>query len=532
MKYHLLALFILSGTFTFDAGVDGRAISSRQITADSGARVPFEERQLDSRAVVDAVGAPKVSGPKGGDDAPAGADGSGGNPTIPGEADPESVPGNPDRGSSGSSGDSDTPMIPGQPKEDTQPAPKDQGSDSIKPADPGQPKDQAPPAANNENSGTNKPATPDKSNDGAQPAPKDQDGKDKPTNPDQSKDQPQPAPKDQNSDSKDKQNCKRDLFGRADQCSDTDEDMADAYDGDLVEGSDEDEEMSDQDEDTHQSPAELSDWGPTSDDESDSSEQGDMTKPYDENAMRTAGVKAQEYLSGQRAQSPVKWPFYTAKYEDQGLADLKNKKPSGDQISGPDRTVKDIHDRFNIKEDGVTDWRRVALKSKKVPPPLDFLNKAYYSPSQRAINVEEFRKANDVNDKQDQIPASELNKQVYSQLNEEAYRNNPGMGKPEENNFIWIVQPRVAGKGSKTAIKQLYQKNHWGPTEWHDFDFSTLGKDTKIDRESDLSLISGIDNIKTFHRMAGADGRRIKTVHIRGIGKYTEDPVIVIEFDR
>ncbi|KAL8705966.1 MAG: hypothetical protein Q9201_000960 [Fulgogasparrea decipioides] len=341
----------------------------------------------------------------------------------------------------------------------------------------------------------------------------------------QPKDEPQPAPKDPNSDPNKKPNCKRDLTGRAMECSDdeseteSDQEMVDYYDQaeeGMAIGRDDDVEMA-SDDSSENTGLDEKGW-PLSDDDAPTDYTTDLMKPYDENAYRDDGVTAQRYLTRQIPQNPPSWRPYTEKYTP---TETKNANPVGELKTVAENNMRDIFDRLGIKYDQTAqDWNKVSMKSEKQNkegPKQGVVNRAWFSKSQKTITIDEARKMYDGNDKADRIPVSELNKQEYERQAGDA-------------NFRWIVQPRINGKGSKKAIKELFNKHGWSPDEWRTFDFSKLDRNSNIDRSSDETVISGIDNVKTFERMAGGYGKQIKTIYIRGKGTHEPEPVIAIEF--
>ncbi|KAL8731716.1 MAG: hypothetical protein Q9181_004197 [Wetmoreana brouardii] len=430
------------------------------------------EKGLAHRAVIEPVGAPKEEAPK----APT-VEGTSGEASNPNSPNPDSIPGNPNSQAGDPGGESDSAAIPGQPKkEQPQPAPKDPNSDPDKKEQP-------------------------------KPAPED-------PNNDPDKEQPKPAPEDPNSNPNKNPTCKRGLIGRASGCSENDQELVNYYNeaerGFGVGGGDDDGE-------SVASSVDAQGW-PLSDDDAPTKWTEDLMKPYDENTYRADGVTAQRYLTGQIQQNPPSWRPFTEKYV---RTETKNANPAGQLQTADEKNMGDIFHTLGIKYDQtVQDWNKVSMKSVKQNEDASkqgVVNRAWFSKSQKTIIIDEARKMYDGNEKVDRIPVSELNKQGYEEQAGDA-------------NFRWIVQPRVNGKGSKKAVKELFNKHGWSPDEWQGYDLSGLNRNSNIDPNSDVSVISGIDNVKTFERMAGGYGKQIQAIYIRGRGAYRIEPVIAIRF--
>ena len=420
--------------------------------------------QLARRVVVEGV-APKA--PKGSSGKPKGSGGTGeGESFSPGNVDPNSIPGNPNR-VPGKSGDtSHEGAIPGRPQEDTVPSqPKE---DAIL----GQPKEDSVPAG-------------DKGDEGTKPK---EDGQ---------------------AEENRKSNCKRGLQGRAD-CSDTEMGY---YEKESSQPASEE----------SNGPLTDKDGFPLSDNDAPTPETAAMLKPYNEKTYRDNGEQSQKYLTGEEAAHAPNWPPYHNTYRDAIPPQMKNTNPVGGKSTDTTKGAAEVLDRFGIKYDtSVTDWTKASMKSTNPDRQLA-TNSAWYSPSQKTITIDSMRADFDGNARGSpgHLPASELNKQVYGEKS-----GTDGAG------FKWVVQPRVAGKGSVKAIKELWKRNNWSPNEWHSFDFSNLkpGSRAPINKNSDQTLISGIDNVRTFEAMAGTYGKTIKEVHIQGVNEYTTEPAMVIEF--
>ncbi|KAL8867898.1 MAG: hypothetical protein Q9174_005359 [Haloplaca sp. 1 TL-2023] len=304
-------------------------------------------------------------------------------------------------------------------------------------------------------------------------------------------------------------NCKRGLQGRAD-CSD-------------VEMTDAERQSSSSEEGQGQRSSSEGDSWPSTDRDSVTSDNEAMMKPYDEVTYRDNGEKSQKYLTGEEPAHAPDWRPYTRNYEDVVKPEYKNTNPVGQQTNRDQAGAAEVFDRFGIKYDAsVTDWSRADVKS-KTPNQQEVTNQAYYSPSQKTVSIDTFRGDWDgwAPKSPERLPSSELNKQVYGEKS-----GTEGVG------FQYVFQPRVTGKGSIDAIKDLWRARNWRSAEWHSFDFSNLKPNSRapIDKTSDQTLVSGIDNVRTFEAMAGTYGKTIKSVHIQGINQHTDQPVIVIEF--
>ena len=431
--------------------------------------VPFET-DLGRRAIIEGGGGAKGGGSKGDGDVPGKPVGSTGESggTESG-ADPNSIPGNPGAKSGGGS--------------------KGSGEDGQSNADP-----------------DSIPGNPDATRPDSLPEEGPKNGPNEDPNKTPSDTEPGKA--------KDNPNCKRGLNGRADCSDDSDVAMSDEE-----EYRSSDEEVAAADEEMRSDSEDSKGW-PQSDNDAPNRETADMLKPYVEKDIRDAGVKAQEFLIGK---TPADKPF-TESYQDRYYdvlatkPELKMRAPDAAVSSGSEADVVAVFDKLGIqRESSVTDWQKVNLKSAEPVPGMEGgMNSAYYSGSQRTICVDEFRRAYDGNAPADQLPASELNRQVYE-------------GITGNNGFRYVVQTRIAGKGSKKAIKELYNKNGWAPTEYHSFELN-LNRDVPIDPKSDTTLVCGIDNVKGFLRMAATNGKPIERIHIWGKGPWASDPAIAIEF--